>query len=195
GIYAAFVWLIFFKFKWLPWNTVSMVIVITIPIVALTLMILTLNVVAPSTSDVRVVKYVVNVVPQVGGRVLEVPVEPNRLVKKGEVLFRIDPTPYALTVKSLEAQLANAQASGREVIEQVGGAVGTLAAAQGAVQQAEARIREVLPRIELARKRVLDNRELVRTGAGDRYTLESAETDLKSLEAQLDTARGVLVQL
>jgi multidrug resistance efflux pump len=194
GLYAACVWLIFFKFKWLPWNTTSMVIVITIPVVALTTMILVLNVVAPSTNDVRVIKYVINVVPQVRGRVLEVPVEPNRLVKKGEVLFRIDPTPYALTVKSLEAQLANAQASGREVVEQVGGAAGSLAAAQGAVQQAEARVREVQPRIELARKRVLDNRELVRTGAGDRYTLESAETDLKSLEAQLDTARGVLAQ-
>ena len=194
GLYAACVWLIFFKFKWLPWNTTSMVIVITIPVVALTTMILVLNVVAPSTADVRVIKYVVNVVPQVAGRVLEVPVEPNRLVKKGEVLFRIDPTPYALTVKSLEAQLANAQAGGREVVEQVGGAAGSLAAAQGAVQQAEARVREIQPRIELARKRVLDNRELVRTGAGDRYTLESAETDLKSLEAQLDTARGVLAQ-
>ena len=33
GIYAVFVWLIFFKFKWLPWNTVSQVIVIIIPIV------------------------------------------------------------------------------------------------------------------------------------------------------------------
>ena len=33
GIYSFFVWLIFFKFKWLPWNTVSQVIVITIPIV------------------------------------------------------------------------------------------------------------------------------------------------------------------
>jgi len=194
GLYATVVWLIFFKFKWLPWNTTSMVIVITIPIVALTTMILTLNVVAPSTNDVRVIKYVVNIVPQVGGRVLEVPVAPNRLVKKGEVLFRIDPTPYALTVKSLEAQLANAQAGGREVVEQVGGAAGTLAAAQGAVQQAEARVREVQPRIELSRKRVVDNRELVRTGAGDRYTLESAETDLRSLEAQLDTARGVLAQ-
>ena len=194
GAYAACVWLIFFKLKWLPWNTTSMVIVITIPVVALTTMILMLNVVAPSTADVRVIKYVVNVVPQVGGRVLEVPVDPNRLVKKGEVLFRIDPTPYALTVKSLEAQLANAQASGREVVEQVGGAVGSLAAAQGAVQQAEARIRELQPRLELARKRVLDNRELVRTGAGDRYALETAETDLKALEAQLDTARGVLAQ-
>ena len=194
GVYATIVWLIFFKFKWLPWNVTSMVIVITIPIVALTTMILTLNVVAPSTADVRVVKYVVNGVPQVGGRVLEVPVEPNRLVKKGDVLFRIDPTPYALTVKSLEAQLANAQASGREVIEQVGGAAGTLAAALGSVQQADARVSEVKAKIELARKRVVDNRELVRTGAGDRFTLEAAETDLKSLEAQLDSARGVLAQ-
>ncbi len=36
GIYSFFVWLIFFKFKWLPWNTVSQVIVITLPIVGLT---------------------------------------------------------------------------------------------------------------------------------------------------------------
>ena len=98
GLYAFFVWLIFFKFKWLPWNTTSMVIVITIPVVGLTIMILLLNVFAPSSADVRVIKPVVNVVPQVGGRVLEVPVEPNRLVKKGEVLFRIDPTPYELEI-------------------------------------------------------------------------------------------------
>jgi len=34
GIYAFFVWLIFIKFKWLPWNTKSQVIVVIIPIVA-----------------------------------------------------------------------------------------------------------------------------------------------------------------
>ena len=38
GLYAFCVWLIFFKFKWLPWNTTSMVIVITIPVVGLTIM-------------------------------------------------------------------------------------------------------------------------------------------------------------
>ena len=194
GVYAFFVWLIFFKFKWLPWNTVSQVIVITIPIVALTTMILLLNVFVPSSNDVRIVKYVINVVPQVGGRVLEVPVEPNRPVKKGEVLFRIDPTPYALAVKGLEAQLANALANGRELDEQVGGAAGGVAAARGAVQQADARVREVQARVELARKRVEQNRELVKTGAGDRYALEAAEADLKTSEAQLDTARGVLAQ-
>src|SRR5512144_1886266 len=93
GIYSFFVWLIFFKFKWLPWNTVSQVIVITLPIVGLTVLVLLLNVVAPSSHDVRVLKYVVNVIPQVRGRVIEVPAEGNKPVKKGDVLFRLDPTP------------------------------------------------------------------------------------------------------
>src|SRR4029078_13366875 len=100
---------------------------------------------------------------------------------------RVEPPRAALPAKSVEAQRANAQASGREVIEQVGGAAGTLAAALGSVQQADARVSEGQGKIELARKRVVDNRELVRTGAGDRFTLEAAETDLKSLEAQLDS--------
>jgi multidrug resistance efflux pump len=110
GVYAAIVWFIFIKMKWLPWNTGTQVIVVIIPIVALTVLILALNVVAPSSADVRVIKYVINIVPQVRGRVIEVPVEPNRLIRKGDVLFRIDPTPYELTVRSLEAHLANAVA-------------------------------------------------------------------------------------
>src|ERR1700756_5057363 len=106
GIYAFFVWLIFIKFKWLPWNTTSQVIVVIIPIVALTAMILTLNIVAPSSNDVRVIKYVVQVIPQVRGRVTEVPVEPNRLVKKGELLFRVDPTQYQNDLAAAKARLA-----------------------------------------------------------------------------------------
>ena len=34
GIYSFFVWLIFIKFKWLPWNIYSQVTVVVIPIVA-----------------------------------------------------------------------------------------------------------------------------------------------------------------
>ncbi len=67
GIYSFFVWLIFIKFKWLPWNITSQVIVVTIPIVALTVMILTLNVVAPSSAKLRVFKYMIPIVSQVQG--------------------------------------------------------------------------------------------------------------------------------
>ena len=43
AIYAFFVWLIFIKLKWLPWNTTSQVIVVIIPIVAMAALILTLE--------------------------------------------------------------------------------------------------------------------------------------------------------
>ena len=188
GIYAFFVWLIFIKLKWLPWNTTSQVTVVIIPIVALATMILTLNVVAPSSSDVRVLKYVVQIIPQVKGRVIEVPVEPNRLVKKGELLFRIDPTPYQNELSIAKARLAvdeaklaqagaglaDASAGARELREQLKSASGQVAALQ--------------PQIDLARVRVRQNRELVATGAGDKFALEQAEANVIALEAQLATA-------
>ena len=64
GIYSFFVWLIFIKFKWLPWNIYSQVTVVVIPIVALTAMILALNVFAPSSADVRVFRFPHEMVPQ-----------------------------------------------------------------------------------------------------------------------------------
>jgi multidrug resistance efflux pump len=193
AIYAGVVWLLV-KFRILPWNTGTQVTVVIIPIVALTALILALNIVAPSSADVRVIKYVVNVVPQVRGRVIEVPVEPNRLVKKGDVLFRIDPTPYELQVRSLEAQLANQQAGSRELDEQLAAAVGKVSEARSAILQADARIPEVQTRLDLARLRVGQNRELVATGAGDKFALERAEADYKELQAQLDAARSVASQ-
>jgi multidrug resistance efflux pump len=175
GIYSFFVWLIFIKFKWLPWNTVSQVTVAIIPIVALTVLILTLNVVAPSSADVRVFKYTVPIVSQVRGRVIEVPVEEgNRLVKKGDVLFKVDPTPYQLTVNSLMAQLVGAKGGNEQLREQLRSAEGNTAA--------------IRSRIALMQTRVQQNRELAATGAGNRFDLEQAETDLRDLESQMSTA-------
>jgi multidrug resistance efflux pump len=175
GIYAAIVWLIFIKFKWLPWNTTSQITVAIIPIVALTALILTLNVVAPSSADVRVFKYTIPIVSQVRGRVIEVPVEEgNRLVKKGDVLFRVDPTPYQLTVDSLAAQLVGAKGGSQQLREQLRAAQGNSSA--------------VRARINLTRTRVEQNRALAATGAGNKFDLEQSEADLRDLEAQLSTS-------
>ncbi len=175
GIYGAIVWLIFIKFKWLPWNTTSQITVAIIPIVALTALILTLNVVAPSSADVRVFKYTIPIVSQVRGRVIEVPVEEgNRLVKKGDVLFRVDPTPYQLTVDSLAAQLVGAKGGDQQLREQLRAAQGNSSA--------------IRARIGLTRTRVEQNRALAATGAGNRFDLEQSEADLRDLDAQLSTS-------
>jgi multidrug resistance efflux pump len=195
GIYSFFVWLIFIKFKWLPWNIGTQVTVAIIPIVGLTVLVLLLNVVAPSSADVRVYKYTIPIVSQVKGRVIEVPVvEGNVLVKKGDVLFRIDPTPYQLDVNTLEAQLANTTASQRELEESLQGARAKVAETRGAIAQAESRVREVSAGLELTRKRVVQYRELASTGAGNKFDLERAETDLKEQEGQLAAARSTEVQ-
>ncbi|HEX5650604.1 MAG TPA: HlyD family secretion protein [Steroidobacteraceae bacterium] len=172
GIYSFFVWLIFFKFKWLPWNTVSQVTVAIIPIIGIATLILCLNIFAPSSADVRVFKYTIPIVSQVRGRVIEVPVEEgNRLVKKGDVLFRVDPTPYKLTVDSLMAQLVGARGGNEQLQEQLKSASGNTGALR--------------TRLDLARKRVQQNQELAATGAGNKFDLEQAEANLRDLEAQL----------
>jgi multidrug resistance efflux pump len=188
AIYAFFVWLIFIKFKWLPWNTGTQVIVVIIPVVALSAMILTLNVVAPSSADVRVFKYVVQVIPQVRGRVIEVPVEPNRLVKKGELLFRIDPTQYQNDLNVAKAKLAADEAkfaqAGAGVVDASAGA----RQLQEQLKSASGQVSALQPRLELARLRVRQNRELVATGAGDKFALEQAESNVIELEGQIATA-------
>ena len=195
GIYAFFVWLIFIKFKWLPWNIYSQVTVVVIPIVALTALVLTLNVVAPSSSDVRVFRYTVPIVSQVRGRVIEVPIEEGNVpVKNGEVLFRIDPTPYQLQVNTLQAQLANAVAQQRELQESLKGAQGKVVETKGAIEQASAKTAEVNAKLDLARKRVAQYRELVTSGAGNKFDLEQAETNVSDLIGQLAAARSAEAQ-
>src|SRR5262245_14523543 len=103
AIYSAVVWLVFIKFKWLPWMTPWKVAVFIFPVLAIAALLLVLNIFAPTTGEVRVVKYVVPIVSQVRGRVVDVPVENNRPVQKGDVLFSIDPTPYQNEVNSLQA--------------------------------------------------------------------------------------------
>jgi multidrug resistance efflux pump len=171
------------------------VIVVIIPIVGLAALILLLNVYAPSSSDVRVYKYTVPIVSQVRGRVIEVPVvEGNRLVKKGDVLFKIDPTPYQLAVNALEAQLLGSKAGQRELDESLKQAKGKVVESSAGIEQASGRVREISASLELARMRVKQNKELASTGAGSKFDLEKSETDLRELEAQLDAARGVQAQ-
>lgn len=174
GIYSFFVWLFCIKLKWIPWTPVTQITAAIIPIIGLAVLILLLNANAPSSADVRVIKYVVQVIPQVRGRVIDVPAEGNRPMKKGDVLFRIDPTPYQLDVKALEAQLAAATGSANELREQLKVAKGNTAA--------------VRSQIDLTRLRVKQYQELSATGAGNRFDLEKAQADLANLEGQMASA-------
>jgi multidrug resistance efflux pump len=185
GIYAFFVWVIFFKLKLLPWTTSIAVIVVTIPIVALAATMLLLNVVAPSALDVQVVKYVVQIVPRVAGRVVEVPVEPNRLVRKGDLLFRVDPRPFQYEVDRLRAQLASTSADVAGQRQDLRASEAHIDVALNRVRSIQSSIEATRARLRLAELRVKQTRQLADSGAGDRFEAQRWETDVEQQRADL----------
>jgi multidrug resistance efflux pump len=202
GIYSFFVWLIFIKLKLLPWTTPWKVGVAIFPVVAIACLLLLLNIFAPTTSDVRVVKYVVPIVSQVRGRVIEVPVDNNRPVKKGDVLFRIDPTPYQNEVNSLAAKLVADEAKVNADRQRQSEVQARLTDARSGerslgeqLNEATGQVTSVTASLELARTRVKQNTELVAAGAGNRFDLEQAQTNVSELTAQLSAARAAEQQV
>jgi multidrug resistance efflux pump len=84
-------------------------------------------------------------------------------------------------VQTLEAQLAVAEGSVQQLNEQLRSAVSATRAVQ--------------VKLDLARKRVAQYRELTSTGAGDRFTLEQTEADVRGLEAQLNANMAAEAQV
>jgi len=181
GIYGYFAYLVFFKFKWLPWNFVTQVITITIPIVGLTLLILLLNIVAPSSADVRVVNYVVAVNARVQGMVVDVPITPNQHIEKGQILFRLDPRPIEIEISGAKAQIEALQAQLLSAGASTTGYAETVRNARGARDS-------IAAQLKLAQERETQTRELARTGAGSQYDYQQAQTNVSNLQAQLDAA-------
>lgn len=65
----------------------------------------------PSTDDASIDADVVHTAAAVGGRIIELPVHENDLVRKGALLFQIDPVPYRNAVEQASANLDLARAA------------------------------------------------------------------------------------
>lgn len=84
------------------WAATSVVLVVTAGAVAL---IYQYYVHAPWTRDGRVRVLVANVAPQVSGQIVELRVTDNQIVKKGDVLYVIDPFDFRVAVESAKNQV------------------------------------------------------------------------------------------
>ncbi len=182
-IYSIVVWFIFFKKKWLPWNITSQVIVVTIPIIALSIIILFMNIVAPSSHDVRTMNYTIPIVPRVSGLVTKVPIEPNRPIKKDDVLFEIDPVPFKAAVEAAEAKLKELEVGLVSAEAYQRGLDDELKNAQSATEALQARL-------DLSKKRVEQYTALAASGAGRRAEQEQAESDVANLASQIAGAKA-----
>ncbi|WP_429115742.1 HlyD family secretion protein [Aeromonas veronii] len=107
------------------------------------------------------------IVPLVKGRVVEVPVQANQPVKKGDVLFRLDDEPFRLKVESLSARLD---------------------ANKDQLKSIDARLRSA----KLDRDRASD---LMRRGVGKQRDLDVTQASVDEIVAQMDQQRATLEDL
>jgi multidrug resistance efflux pump len=134
----------------------------------------------PYTSDASVRTYVVRMRPEVSGKVIEVGVRDNQIVRTGDLLYRIDPTPFRIAVERAEAQLAAA-----------GQAVG---ASTSGVDAAQAQLVEEIAQRTNVREQAGRVFELVRTGVYPRARADQARSQLDEAEAQVQRAQASLEQ-
>jgi multidrug efflux pump subunit AcrA (membrane-fusion protein) len=108
-LYLMLVYLLFFKFKLLPWNKISQGLTVLVGVVILSAFLVGLQGLTPSSVQGAITGRIVEIAPQVSGRVITVEAEPNNRVDAGAVLFSIDPVSFESRVDELEARLALAQ--------------------------------------------------------------------------------------
>jgi len=108
-IYVSLCYFVFKVFK-IPVNQWSLATAALGGIIGIALLLLIMNYNHPFTTNARIYFAVTPVLPAVRGRVIEVPVETNKPLKEGDVLFRIDPKPYG---HGLGAEFIDVNGDGR----------------------------------------------------------------------------------
>lgn len=175
GLYALIVWLIFSKFKLLPWNAMFKTIVYTIALVVALVVIGALNHQTP-TGAVSVQGPAVGITPNVAGTVTEIEIEANTLVHKGDVLFRIDDTTFKADVAQLEAALISAKTAEAQL--------------KSDLETADADIERLSAQLEFGIQRRDDIVRLAESGASTGFQMQEAVSNIEQLEASLRGAQA-----
>ncbi|MCJ8143600.1 HlyD family secretion protein [Ancylobacter sp. A5.8] len=130
------------------------------------------------TGDAYVDSNVIVVASQIAGPVSELAVQDNQPVTAGQVLFRIDQTPFALKVKERESALDQARADLALADDEVSAAKATIVSAQAVATNAN----ETLARV----------RSLAKDGFSPEAQLDVATRDVATANAAVQVAESAL---
>jgi multidrug efflux system membrane fusion protein len=136
----------------------------------------------PTTDDASIDADVVHVAAEVGGRIIDIPVEENSPVARGAFLFQIDPVPYQLAVDQARANLAVAQAA-LETQHRI------LSTQRSTAVVAADQVRSAESNLELATRTVERLRPLAAKGFVPAQQLDQAQTTQRDATTSLAQAR------
>jgi RND family efflux transporter MFP subunit len=145
NIYLLILFLLVY-FKFVPFNLFWKISPLLVLLLLLVGLFIPMGWGAPS-GPVLVVRHSVEIVPNVAGEVIEVPVTPNVPIKSGDVLFRIDPVPFQAQVDALGAQLKLSETRFGQMTELANKAAGR----QFDVEQRQAEVDQLKAQLSAAR--------------------------------------------
>src|SRR5438067_2478166 len=129
-----------------------------------------------STDDAQVKQDIVSVSPQVNGQVVQVFVHNGSQVKRGDLLFRIDPQPYRVALEQAEAQLATARLQTQVLRTTAAGTSGDITGA--------------IANLAIKRNALARQQALLKQGFTTRADYDDALNDVRTAETQLADARA-----
>jgi multidrug resistance efflux pump len=139
----------------------------------------------PWTRDATVRAYVVTMAPEVGGRIVDLPVRDNQFVHKGDLLMAIDPTNYKIAVGEAGASVQQAQANVQNVDAQMTVQQAQILASQAQLDQARAAL-------VFAQQQAGRYRTLAQDGFGSVQNAQQYTSQLHQQEAAVQTALASL---
>ncbi len=149
-IYCGLIWLLFFKLKLVEPNTKSYTAAAIVGVVVIGAILLAMNLFQPYSTNAGISQYVVQITPQVSGQVTAVPAAPNQPIKKGDVLFTIDPAPYQAVVDGLRAALVQSEQNAKMLEDTLDSAKAAVSAAQAAVVNSRQQVKSLDAQLEAA---------------------------------------------
>lgn len=138
----------------------------------------------PYTQQARVQAYVVAIAPEVAGRVSQVRVGNNQMVKAGQVLFEINPEPYQIALDKARAELQNM----RGQVGASSAAIDSALASQRAAEAGELEARQDRDRLERLYREDKGTISLRRLEIS-RAKLEQAISQVAAARAEVQRAR------
>jgi len=146
----------------------------------------------PRTDDAYLQADLVHLAPDVSGRIVELNVRDNQKVRKGEVLFRIDPDPYRMRVDQARATVQGLEAKLGLTADQVAAQTSKADAAERGIGSAEAQ--RSLASSTLARMEPLLGHGFVTAQQVDqaRTAQRTAQIALQQARLQADEARQAI---
>ncbi|WP_169303014.1 HlyD family secretion protein [Thalassotalea mangrovi] len=139
----------------------------------------------PITDQARVRGFVIPIVPEVSGQISRIHVGGDKPVKKGEVLFEIDPSDYQLAVEKAKAALEQAG-------QDVGASTANVASAKAVLEKAKANLQTIQENAD--RVFALEKQGIISTAQADetRGAVTQAELEIANAQAAYEQAQQQL---